>query len=147
MKSIKTRTANLPCLDDQDCCKGVIEDISYQEGQTVHSKGKIEKYADKIAVKIIGEGTLKPIAFRCWLETTTSPLTDDKGKYNLLTTFLLSLGELTEEQLSNPKLEVDLGKLIGKKIKFKVVANRKKRGLHNILFETIQYLEPVKNIK
>ncbi len=64
------------------------------------------------------------------------------GEYNKLTQLLLSLKLITEaEVLSDEDIELDLETLIGKEFKFKVIPDRDKPALSDIVVTSVQLVK------
>lgn len=140
--SLKAKIANKPKMDKKGYVSAKIQNIEKIEKED--SQFNLEQFEFTFEV----EGSTKPIKMKSWTSTKISGQKWENGSgldYTKLSILVMQLGLISKAELiklddegKDPNL--DLGKLIGKKVKFKLIKNLKKSRLSSPDLKTIEFV-------
>lgn len=143
---LQVKTANQIKVDDKGYATGTIADITFIDAED----NEFEQ--EQFQFDFLVEGTIKPATMKVWTRTKINGQKFVNGstkEYSKLTVLCLQLGLCTEKELidgyeQGKNLDIDLDKLRGKAVKFKLLKPAKMRNLSQI---DIKSLELVKTAK
>lgn len=152
---LKAKIANKIVSDDNGYTTGEIIDINEIDEHSEKEGKKEVTYASQFEFLIAVDGTKKQTLLRFWTGQNINSEKfenegDDTSDYNRLTRFLINMGVLDANKLSEldkAKLEdseIDLEALRGQKIQFKMNKSIKRKGLSVIDIKSIKPVKPVK---
>lgn len=120
---LKVKTANCIKIDDSGYAAGIIAYVTFLDGD------ENEYEQEQFLFDFLVEGTKKSVNMKVWTRTKVSGQKYQNGsktEYNKLTVLCLRLGLFSESELvkayeNGQDLDVDLDKLKGKSVKFKLL--------------------------
>jgi len=132
--ALKAKIANKIETDSQGYVEGTIIAVLPCDERTEIVKSKEITYAEQFEFQIQSPGSLKPIIYRIWTGQKVNSekfVHDEKlTDYNKLTRLLIQLQMIDEKLLNDlSAIDVDVEKLEGTKIKFKLEKSKTKKGL------------------
>lgn len=147
--ALKAKIANKIETDAQGYVEGVIISVLECEEKTEVIKGKEVTYAEQFEFQIESTGSIKPIIYRVWTSQKVNnekfEIEDGLSDYNKLTRLLIQVGMIDEKALETLNIiDVDVEKLEGTKIKFKLEKSKKTRGLSIPNIRSIKLVEKPK---
>lgn len=141
--ALKPRMANSVKVDDQGWAIATLSDITYLDAD------ESEYEQEQFLFDFLAEGTKKPINLKIWTKTNINAQKYENGTtkdYTKLTRLCLQLklfseSELLEAYKKGQEVDVDLDKLKGLKVRFKLLKQAKNRNLSQIDLNTLESIE------
>ena len=143
---LQVKTANQIKVNLYGYATGTIANVSFIDAEDN------EFQQEQFQFDFLLAGTIKPVTMKLWTRTKVSGQqyqNGTKSEYSKLTVLCLQLGLFTEQKLAEAyekgkDIDIDLGELINRKVKFKLLKPAKKRNLSQVDIKSIELVEATK---